>query len=52
MLLARLALGRSVTAGELTLLAVAVVAVVGRLLLLARRHRRRKLEEMRDSALW
>lgn len=51
-LLAPHALGRALTSAEFAVVAVAIAAVLARLSLLARRRDRRKVEEMRDSALW
>lgn len=46
------AVGRDLTAAELSL-AVLIVALVGaRWLVVQRRRQRQKVEEMRDSALW
>lgn len=46
------ALGRTPSGAEFAALGLALAAVFARLWLLARRRHKRKLEEMRDSALW
>jgi hypothetical protein len=52
MLIAPHALGRGLTAAELAVIALLIGAAAARVSLLARKRRRQKLEEMRDSALW
>ena len=54
---AALMVGRAGSAGEPLRIAfvlplLAVVAIIGRWWFVARRRERRKLDEMRDSALW
>ncbi|ROZ68727.1 hypothetical protein EEB15_24465 [Ramlibacter sp. WS9] len=46
------ALGRVLTGTEFAAVALLIVAVLARLALLVRRRQRRKVEGMRDSALW
>lgn len=45
-------LGRELTGVELAVVAFATAAVIARSSLLARKRKKRKVEEMRDSALW
>ena len=52
MLIAPHAMGRALMGTELAVIALFIGAAVARLSLLARKRRRQKLEEMRDSALW
>jgi hypothetical protein len=52
MLLAPRVIGRALTGTEFAAIALPIGAVLARLSLLAHRRERRKVEEMRDSALW